>query len=455
MKSIASHHQEPRLGRLGSLLVVLAAGGLVSGCSVTAAPPSPTATATPSPSPSASTQASASPTPQSTPAPLSSIGTAPAGTWSGIQWIAAGAVFPQTPVPSTTTGDWQVSLFGWSQGYVGFRTAFDDSSLTQAPTVDMVSTASADGLHWTAGRPIDIEGLTDVVDITAVLEGPSGLLAVGYHPPTTCGGPSTVEALWTSPDGLTWTRVQSPAFFTSASVYTVDAGSTGYIASGTLKDGVTQAVWLSADGRSWRQVALTKATFGNFVVDGATDFAAGYVISGTVASNGGCGGEASVFTPSLWWSANGTSWTRSKLTGAGPASDAWVTVNRISDHALMAIASRWDDTSQTYDQLVWVTSDGRTWNVVKSPSTMLSTNILTNGQRGLLVLAPSDDNGPPTIATVGDDLTVTTLNQTGGGPVGSSTNWASWMPFAAFGPTGVVILSSDGLNLWLGVPTAS
>jgi len=218
---------------------------------------------------------------------------------------------------------------------------------------------------------------------------------------------------------------------------------------------VTQAVWLSADGRSWRQVALTKATFGNFVVDGATDFAAGYVISGTVASNGGCGGEASVFTPSLWWSANGTSWTRSKLTGAGPASDAWVTVNRISDHALMAIASRWDDTSQTYDQLVWVTSDGRTWNVVKSPSTMLSTNILTNGQRGLLVLAPSDDNGPPTIATVGDDLTVTTLNQTGGGPVGSSTNWASWMPFAAFGPTGVVILSSDGLNLWLGVPTAS
>jgi hypothetical protein len=264
-----------------------------------------------------------------------------------------------------------------------------------------------------------------------------------------------VEALWTSPDGLTWTRVQSPAFFTSASVYTVDAGSTGYIASGTLKDGVTQAVWLSADGRSWRQVALTKATFGNFVVDGATDFAAGYVISGTVASNGGCGGEASVFTPSLWWSANGTSWTRSKLTGAGPASDAWVTVNRISDHALMAIASRWDDTSQTYDQLVWVTSDGRTWNVVKSPSTMLSTNILTNGQRGLLVLAPSDDNGPPTIATVGDDLTVTTLNQTGGGPVGSSTNWASWMPFAAFGPTGVVILSSDGLNLWLGVPTAS
>lgn len=454
MKSIASHHQGPRLGRLRGLLVVLAAASLVSGCSVAAASPSPTATAMPSSSPSASTQPSASPTPQPTPTPLSSIGTAPAGTWTGIRWISAGAAFPQTPVPSTTTGDWQVGLFGWSEGYVGFRTAFDDSRFSQPQTVDIVSTSSADGLHWTAGRPMDVRGLTDVVDITAVVEGPAGLLAVGYHPPTTCGGPSTVEALWTSPDGLTWTRVQSPAFFTSASVYTVDAGSTGYIASGILKDGVTQAVWLSGDGRSWRQVPLTKATFGQFVVDGATDFAAGYVVSGTVASNGGCGGEATVFTPSLWWSADGTRWTRSKLTGAAPAGDSWITVSRISDHALMAIASRWDDTTQTYEQLVWVTSDGQAWNLVKSPSIVLSSNILTNGQRGLLAIAPSDDNSPPTIATVGDDLTVATLTQTGDGPVGSSTNWPSWMSFAAFGPTGIVVLSEDALNLWLGVPIA-
>jgi hypothetical protein len=129
-------------------------------------------------------------------------------------------------------------------------------------------------------------------------------------------------------------------------------------------------------------------------------------------------------------------------------------VSRISDHALMAIASRWDDTTQTYEQLVWVTSDGQAWNLVKSPSIVLSSNILTNGQRGLLAIAPSDDNSPPTIATVGDDLTVATLTQTGDGPVGSSTNWPSWMSFAAFGPTGIVVLSEDALNLWLGVPIA-
>ena len=219
-------------------------------------------------------------------------------------------------------GDIRVSVFGWSRGYVGFRTAYDLSDTLQA-TVAVVSTYSADGLHWTVGRPMDVEGLPDPsegVAVTQVLEGPSGLLAVGEaFPPLICGGPPTVYALWTSTDGLTWTRVQPPADFASASVYTVDAGSTGYIASGTLKDGVTQAVWLSGDGRSWRQVPLTKATFGKFVVDGATDFAAGYVVSGTVVGDQGCGGGADLFTPSLWWSADGTSWTRSKLTGAAPA----------------------------------------------------------------------------------------------------------------------------------------
>jgi hypothetical protein len=348
----------------------------------------------------------------------------------------------------------QVSVFGWSGGYVGFRTAFDLSDTLQV-TVAVVSTYSADGLHWTAGRPMDIEGLPDASDgvaVTQVLEGPSGLLAVGEaFPPLICGGPPTAEALWTSPDGLNWTRVQLPTDFASASVYTVDGGSTGYIASGTLKDGVTQAVWLSGDGASWRQVPLTTATFGNFVVDGATDFAAGYVVAGAAGNEGCGGGGTDLYTPSLWWSTDGTSWTRSKLTGATASSDASISVNRISDHALMAIASRWDQASQTNVQLVWVTTDGRTWNLVKSPSGLLGTNILTNGQRGLLVVAPAD-TGPPTIATVGDDLTVTTLTQTGDGPMASATS-SGWT--SALGPTGVVVLSQDGLDLWLGVPIGS
>jgi hypothetical protein len=195
---------------------------------------------------------------------------------------------------------------------------------------------------------------------------------------------------------------------------------------------------------------LPKPTSGKVVVDGATDFAGGYVLSGAQRIDVGCG--ESEFTPSLWWSADGKSWTRSKLTGAAPASDAWVTVSRISDHALMATASEWNQTTQTTSQLVWVTTTGRTWSLVASPSSMLGSGILTNGQRGLVVLIqPSSDNvGPPAIATVGDDLMVTTLSQTGDVPMVSNMTSSN----CALGPTGLVILSSDGSNLWLGVPTA-
>ncbi|MGZ6273479.1 MAG: hypothetical protein ACXWM8_04195 [Candidatus Limnocylindrales bacterium] len=368
-----------------------------------------------------------------------------------MRWIAAGPVFPQTPVPDGGEGSSvQISVFGWSRGYVGFRMA---DSLTISGTDPMaekwvtVSTASADGLHWTPGQVLATGDMNSWVFISGVVEGPAGLLAVGHNPVAVCGGPPTVQALWTSPDGLTWTRVSLPADFAAARVYTVDAGSAGYIATGTLKDGVTPAVWVSADGRSWRRTAPPKPTSG-VVVDGATSFAGGYVISGAHPFDAGCG--ESQYVPSLWWSADGNSWTQTKPPGAMPSNSVSVTVNRVSDRALIAIAQQWDATSQVSSQQVWVSGDGRTWSLINSPSSLLSDRILTNGQRGVVVVQ-AVGGGPPTVATVDDDLTVTTLGQSGQGPVDSdtSTEWTS-----AFGPTGVVILSVDGLNLWLGVPEA-
>jgi hypothetical protein len=377
------------------------------------------------------------------------VGTAPKGPWTGIRWIAAGPVFPQIPVPGGgDSPSIEVKVSGWSRGYVGFRTASSwDLSGTQ-PTESWVtvSTASTDGLHWTPGKALDAGDIDSRVYMSEVVEGPVGLLAVGRNPAAMCGGPPTVKALWTSPDGQTWTRVSLPADFASARVYTVDAGSAGYIATGTLKDEVTPAVWVSADGRSWRRAALPKPTSG-VVVDGATAFAGGYVISGAHPYEIGCG--ESEYVPSLWWSADGNSWTPGTTTGAVPSTSTFVTVDRISDHALMAIAQQWDATSQVSSQQVWVSGDGRTWNLVKSPSSLLSANILSDGQRGILVV-PALNGGPPAVATVDDDLTVTTLSQSGEGPVDSDESNA-WI--SAFGPTGVVILSVDGLNLWLGVPT--
>jgi len=342
-----------------------------------------------------------------------------------------------------------VSLYGWSRGYVGFRTAIEQGS---SLSVTMVSTSSADGLHWTAGRPVEVEGLKSAVDITQVVEGPSGLLAVGRYPGAACGGPATIDALWTSTDGLAWSLVQPSADFAAASVYWVDGGSTGFIASGFERDGTTQAVWLSGDGRSWTQVPLTSPAFGKFVLDGATNFAGGYVIAGAVLKDSGCG--QTWVTPSLWWSAGGRSWTRSQMAGAATATDAYITTTKVSDHALMAVANEWDEATQVGSQQVWVSSDGHTWKLVASPSSLLGDGIMTDGQRGLVVAEPGPGtDGPPTVATVGDDLAVKTLSQTGDVPIYSAASSPNWL--TALGPTGVVILSSDGLDLWVGVPAAS
>ena len=312
----------------------------------------------------------------------------------------------------------------------------------------MVPAFSADGLHWTTGRPMEVEGLESVVDITQVVEGPSGLLAVGRYPGAACGGPATIDALWTSTDGLAWSLVHPSAAFASSRAYWVEGGSTGYIASGILKDGTTQAVWLSADGRSWRQIPLTGPTFDKFVLDGATNFAGSYIVSGAVLKDSGCGQTWA--TPSLWWSADGTSWTRSELPGAATANDASITTTKVSDHALVAVASA----TQVPSRQVWVSHDGRQWKPVASPSGLLGDGIMTDGRRGLLVVEPGPGaDSPPTVATVGDDLTVKTLSQTGDVPIYSAAVSPIWL--AALGPTGVVILSADGLDLWLGVPAAS
>jgi hypothetical protein len=431
-------------------VVALAVGGIVAGCSVAAASPSPTTEALSSPSASVSTQVALTPTPNPPPTSFPGVGSAPSGGWTSLTWISAGPVFPQTPTAGTAKGSFvTVSVYGWSRGYVGFRTAIDQIPST---SVTMVSTFSADGLHWTTGRPMETTGLDSWVDITQVVEGPSGLLAVGRYPGAACGGPSTIDALWTSTDGLTWSLVQPSADFASARVFWVDGGSTGFIASGILGDGTTQAVWLSGDGRSWTARPLTSPAFGKFVLDGAATFAGLYVISGAVLKDSGCGQTWE--TPSLWWSVDGKSWTRNQLPGVATVSDAYITTTKVSDNALMAVANEWDEATQVNSQQVWASNDGRAWKLVASPSSMLGDGIMTDGQRGFVVAEPGPGtDGPPTVATIGDDLSVKTLSQTGEVPIYSAALSPVWL--SALGPTGVVILSADGLDLWLGVPAAS
>ncbi|HZC32906.1 MAG TPA: hypothetical protein VE640_06430 [Candidatus Bathyarchaeia archaeon] len=425
----------PQTRRVG-IGLLFATVGLLQGCASETASALPASTAI----------ATRIPAPTST--PLATVGPAPAGPWTSITWIDAGRAFPQF----RTTGNdaLEVAVHGWSGGFVGFASGGGPWSGSSQPAT-LVATSSADGLRWSTPRALDRAGLDDRIAIVAMVEGPAGLLAVGDYSSGTCGGPPTVAGLWSSVDGSSWHRVRVPKSFSSARVETVDAGSAGYIASGTLSDGTTPAVWLSRDGDSWSAMPLLRSIFGKVVASGATSFESGFVIAGALLGRDGCGG-ASHLTPSLWWSASGTQWSRSPLPDASAASDVYMTVSRIDDRALVAIANESNTSTGADARQVWVTRNGRTWTAVSSPSSLISSTILTDERRGLLVVDAPGNAGPPTIAAVADDLTVTELPQSGKGPIASDAT-SGWL--SALGPTGVVIVSTDTAQLWLGVPSGS
>jgi len=61
-----------------------------------------------------------------------------------------------------------------------------------------------------------------------------------------------------------------------------------------------------------------------------------------------------------------------------------------------------------------VLHDGQSWNLVEAPSNLLGADVITDGKRGLIAVNPTTDEAAlPVIATVGDDLSVSTLSQAG------------------------------------------
>jgi len=379
------------------------------------------------------------PPPSASPTALPGVVAAPAGPWSRIQWLDAGAVVPLGPS--------NVEVYGWSGGFVAVAASGgDDGTGTMTPTVVMTS-GSDDGLRWSAPQSIDASGLDGGVEIVDVLQGPQGLLLVGDAYAGTCGGPPWVSALWTSGDGHAWHRIALPKDFTTSRVETVDGGSAGFIATGLRSDGSTPGIWASQNGTAWRSLPLPRVSSGIVVVNGATSFAGGFVLAGAVLGPDGCGGATSLH-PSLWWSADGARWTRDTIAGTSSADDASMSVRRISDHALVAV----ETTSKPPEVRAWVSADGRTWMRVDGPPTTLQYAMLSNGRSAAIVVDPESGVGAPTITALDDHLRLTEIAQGGRGPV-ASEDGVPWT--TAIGPTGILAVSVDGRAAWLGVPAGS
>jgi hypothetical protein len=427
-----------RLTAVGvGILAIMLLGGCEIGRSSTApssAPPVAASAAAVAASPRPEVTASPTAT------PLPEVGVAPAGSWGRLDWIHRGNALPVGPT--------NVNAFGWSGGFVAVATSGGDDGTGVAAPFAVTSIGSADGLHWSAERSLDATGLGDGVEIAGLFEGPAGLLLVGDASPGACGGPPWVSALWSSSDGLAWRRLPLPKDFRSSRVETLDGGAAGYIATGPRSDGKTPGIWLSRDGSTWSSLSLPSVSSGTVVVNNATSFDGGLVLAGAVLGpEGGCGGASSVH-PSLWWSADGGHWTRDSFTGGSSAPDASMTIRRLSDRTLVAI----EVTSQDPALRAWISDDGRSWQRVSSPSSLIERPLITDGRHAALVLNPDSGVGPPSVTVIDHQLTLTELAQRGDGPIAAEDS-VPWT--AAVGPTGILVVSVDGRSVWLGVPTGA
>ena len=207
---------------------------------------------------------------------------------------------------------------------------------------------SEDGLVWSnVELPERDNRLGWLNDITA---GGPGLVAVGSGS-VPGEEPARTAAVWTSPDGETWTRVpHDPDVFGSGgmdgsafgdwSMEAVTVGGPGLVAVGHDPDG--PAVWTSPDGLTWTLVAPTQVQGDAKMLDVAAH-GSGFVAIGSDAMFGGG-------APAVWTSPNGLTWTPVADRGF-PASTGWPLRSVISvDSQLVAVG-----------QYVWTSVDGVTW----------------------------------------------------------------------------------------------
>jgi len=168
---------------------------------------------------------------------------------------------------------------------------------------------TVDGETWKMG-PLSSAELFDNTDVSAVLEGGRGLLVAGMSP----GGQSTpTVAVFTSVDGLHWTRVTPhDADFESATVKDVTVFGDGFVAvGGDFDDTRLMVAWTSSDGIHWHRSPSPPEEFDS--ENGRVSALAVTVIDGVLWAVGRDKDSTTGFQRgirALWRSDDGVEWVR-------------------------------------------------------------------------------------------------------------------------------------------------
>ena len=163
-------------------------------------------------------------------------------------------------------------------------------------TVDPVAYAgrvwtSPTGITWTQVPDAPVFAKAQINDVAV---GPHGLVAVGSA--QTGSELGTDAAVWTSPDGLHWTRLASQPDFADAAMNAIVVSGSGLVAVG--QGALGAAVWTSADGSHWARVADAPSLH-DAVMHGVVSLASSLLAVGY--------GHDSA---AIWTSPDATTWTR-------------------------------------------------------------------------------------------------------------------------------------------------
>jgi hypothetical protein len=194
--------------------------------------------------------------------------------------------------------------------------------------------------------------------LASVVAGGPGFVAVGSADQEVPGSSRhrSVAAVWTSPDGATWSRVpHDDQVFAVGQLESVIVGGPGLVAVGMDEsDGYTDidaAVWTSPDGINWSRVPHDEAVFGGSRNQWISDVAIGG--PGLVAVGSDRAGAA------VWTSPDGITWFR-----APPVFDEREQfMNAVTAGGPGLVAVGGGDGDATIPT-VWTSLDGINWSEV-------------------------------------------------------------------------------------------
>jgi hypothetical protein len=246
---------------------------------------------------------------------------------------------------------WDVAA--WEGGFVavGVDTQIPDPVISEHPPQIAAVWTSPDGVSWSrVQHDVSVFGGSGRQEMWSVAASELGLVAVGFDEEGPMNGSAENQAIWVSRDGAAWTQV--PPGFVAGIMHEVAATATGFIGVG---DSNGAAVWTSPDGVSW-----TLVSGGPVDVDGTHMTSVAVSDSAYVATGADADRRAA-----MWTSADGETWTRRVSDPNSFASNVEQGLDIAESPAgIVAVGNNYPNTrsEQPAESAIWISPNPEAWS---------------------------------------------------------------------------------------------